>query len=80
MTALPQQRTGEAQQFALQSWIRKTGTTAIFLLTGAVSILLAIVFGTDIWRILLTGILLVILLVSLVVIVIGVADIFRDDS
>lgn len=80
MTALPQHRANEAQQLALQSWVRRTGTTAIFLVTAAVSILLALVFGTDIWRIVLTGILLVILIACLALIIISTKSFFRDDS
>jgi uncharacterized protein YqhQ len=80
MTALPQHRANEAQQLALQSWIRKTGTTAIFLITATVSILLALVFGTDIWRIVLAVILLVILIASLALILISATGFFRDDS
>lgn len=80
MTALPQHRTTEAQQLALQSWIRRTGTTAIFLITTAVSILLALVFGTDIWRIVLAGILLVILIACLALIIVSATSFFRDDS
>lgn len=80
MTALPQHRANETQQLALQSWIRRTGTTAIFLITTAVSILLALVFGTDIWRIVLAGILLVILIACLALSIVSATSFFRDDS
>ena len=80
MTALPQHRPTETQQHALQSWIRKTGTTALFLTTGSVSILLAVIFGTDIWRIALAGILLLMLIACIAVIIVSVQSVIRDDS
>lgn len=44
------------------------------------SILLALVFGTDIWRIVLAGLLLVILIACLALIFISATSFFRDDS
>lgn len=75
MTALPQLRVTDKQQFALRAWIRTTGTAALYLLTAAGSILLALVFGTDVWRI---ALLVLVLVATLALVTISVTDFFRD--
>jgi hypothetical protein len=80
MTALPQIRPVDTRQTALQEWARRAFTTAVYLVTAGVSIALALVFGTDIWRIALSALLVVLLVACLVGITLSAASFFRDDD
>lgn len=80
MTALPQIRPVDTRQTVLQEWARRAFTTAIYLATASVSIALALVFGTDIWRIALSALLVVLLVTCLVGITLSAASFFRDDD
>jgi len=80
MTALPQIRPVDTRPTALQHWARRTFTTVAYLVTAGVSITLALVFRTDIWRIALSALLVTLLVALLVGITLSVASFFRDDD
>ena len=80
MTALPQSQLRDARRAGPTHRSSSIRTASIFILTAGVSVLLAVIFGENIWRVVVGGVLVGILLVSLALVVIGTASLFRDDS